>query len=1002
MKTLYYYFFVLSCTAMTLASCESTIGYLSNSASDITCSVDCEGYEKSERKHYHSFTSGEDISIGLGGIRRQREEDTTDHVIFLNQKSQYGLSAKILDPVVNEYYKISILRKDPTKAACLVVAGKNASSLYIANRDASKTLDNGWEELYTEFEVPPHSGDITVFAWIAKGDSAYFDDLKITKRRRKTYAKHDPIRSLNLFFSDKKVSKFKRAKAVAYAEGVHFSDGNWNKGVFVTSIGPIPIKARFKGDWLDHLIGNKWSFRIKVRKGKTFKRMREFSVQSPESRYFLHEYLSHQLILNEGLLTPRYEFAPLYFNKTSRGVFAIEEHFSKQLLEYNLRREGPILKFDEDPMWRNNALHRGLTKVKGWQTFPNFETSKIVPFGSSQVQKNEKFKSNFLIGHSLLYQFQDRSAPIDELFEIDKLAKYLALLDLHGGKHGAIWHNLRFYFNPISCKLEVINYDNFTDNFGHPDHQFPPAVGLDVNPKGESFKSKHFYNYFLSSKKLREQYLMYLKKYTSEGYINSFYDKVEPKINEYLVLIKTEFPDYSLDRNFLLDNAKTLRAQIVTIEDQHNSGFYDSLKLTDIIENFTQKYFAHMFQYYTNAYYSKNENQGKLRIENYTTAHIRPLRLLNKRSRPLYNFIDVEPIGIFRKEAHTKEFNIPFFEKAVFIEFEEQDSSTTFKVEITPWQKNISKSPYQNLKGSLTSNPLQLFAERNDTLFLKKGTYQLTNKILIAEDKTVIIEAGVTLDLIKNAAIVSHAPLFFKGTKTSPIEFLSSDKSSNGIVVLQANRKSKVEYTRFFNLNTFSLDGWNLSGAVNFYESDVVIKNSTFEGNSCEDALNIIKSDFEVDSCRFLDIFADAFDSDFCTGILKNSLFNHVGNDAIDFSTSQIKIEDCTIQNISDKGISGGEQSTLWVKNCTIDNCNIGAASKDLSEVSLTNVSITNSKYGLVALQKKPEYGPAKIITQQFTMNNCEVELLIEKNSSVNLNGRVVKGVKEKIAEMFY
>ena len=75
---------------------------------------------------------------------------------------------------------------------------------------------------------------------------------------------------------------------------------------------------------------------------------------------------------------------------------------------------------------------------------------------------------------------------------------------------------------------------------------------------------------------------------------------------------------------------------------------------------------------------------------------------------------------------------------------------------------------------------------------------------------------------------------------------------------------------------------------------------------------------------------------------------------------------------------------------------------KDLSEVYLTNVSITNSKYGLVALQKKPEYGAGKLITENFSISNCEIELLIEKGSSVNLNGKVTEGTKKKVAEMFY
>ena len=49
----------------------------------------------------------------------------------------------------------------------------------------------------------------------------------------------------------------------------------------------------------------------------------------------------------------------------------------------------------------------------------------------------------------------------------------------------------------------------------------------------------------------------------------------------------------------------------------------------------------------------------------------------------------------------------------------------------------------------------------------------------------------------------------------------------------------------FTGLNTLSYKGWELTGGVTFYESDVRIKNCVFEKNKCEDALNIICSKFE-------------------------------------------------------------------------------------------------------------------------------------------------------------
>ena len=287
-------------------------------------------------------------------------------------------------------------------------------------------------------------------------------------------------------------------------------------------------------------------------------------------------------------------------------------------------------------------------------------------------------------------------------------------------------------------------------------------------------------------------------------------------------------------------------------------------------------------------------------------------------------------------------------------------------------------------------------------MILKKGNYILSRKVLIPKGKIVVFDPGVKLDLVDSAAIVSESTVFFNGTEDEPIQIFSSDSSANGFVVLQAPEKSFVNHTVFSGLNTFDFKGWTLSGAVNFYESDVDFNYCTFEKNLCEDALNIIRSHFNVSNSNFFSIYADAFDSDFCSGVLKQSTFNKVGNDAIDFSTSQIRIEDCVISEIADKGISGGEDSQLEVINCQISASNIGVASKDLSLVTLGNVSIKDCNYGLVALKKKPEYGGATIEGKEIQLENCNTQHLIEKKSTLQLNGKTIIGSQKDVSKLFY
>ena len=175
--------------------------------------------------------------------------------------------------------------------------------------------------------------------------------------------------------------------------------------------------------------------------------------------------------------------------------------------------------------------------------------------------------------------------------------------------------------------------------------------------------------------------------------------------------------------------------------------------------------------------------------------------------------------------------------------------------------------------------------------------------------------------------------------------------------------------------------GWNLTGAVNFYEADVKITNCNFLNNVCEDMLNIVRSKFYVEDCLFKNTFADAFDSDFSTGVANKCIFEKTNNDAIDFSGSVVTISNCEMKQISDKAVSGGEKSTLTIKNVNIDGASIGLASKDLSTLEVDGANINNCKYGILQLQKKPEYGPSKINIKKAKIENCEIKYLNKRKS---------------------
>tara|TARA_B100001146_G_C16053362_1_gene378883 strand:- start:173 stop:811 length:639 start_codon:yes stop_codon:yes gene_type:complete len=197
-------------------------------------------------------------------------------------------------------------------------------------------------------------------------------------------------------------------------------------------------------------------------------------------------------------------------------------------------------------------------------------------------------------------------------------------------------------------------------------------------------------------------------------------------------------------------------------------------------------------------------------------------------------------------------------------------------------------------------------------------------------------------------------------------------------------------------------NGWELTGAITFYESPVQIDDCQFVGSRSEDSLHIMRSEFIIRNTAFSHSFSDALDTDFCEGKIIESSFFHCGNDAVDMSGSIVHVKDLTINGVGDKGLSAGENSEMFVHRVNIKNAKIGLASKDLSRVSVDQLKIDNSHYGLVAFQKKPEFGGGLIEATHLEMKNLKTPYLVEEKSTIVINHKKINTYQENVKKILY
>ncbi len=948
--------------------------------------------------------TGRDADFRIGNVA-QLVRDTSKsgkNSLRLDPKHPYGLNYKIPNVNKDESVDISVWYSGPGKLV-LVASHKDAKYFY-RKSGVDVPANDEWRELQLSVSIPPSMNreDLNIYVWNPGKDPVYVDDFKFTYKKYKSYPSFSTNESLHLLIDTMDMISLERKRDEAFANGIlETQDQDFVNGIMYYNDTLLPIEIRLKGDWLDHLEGRKWSFRIKVRKQNTWKNMTAFSLQTPLSRDFLNEYVAHELYEKSDMLTTRYGFVPITLNGTSLGVYAWEEHFDKQLIESSNRREGPILKFEESLFWTSQKVF-----IQDTQYFrlPFLEASDVVPFKMSRTLADPTLRDGFTNGFNLMNQNRLGLKNVSEIFDVERLATYYALMDLTRGFHGLAWHNQRHYYNPVLCRLEPIFFDAYTEG-GVVEHTEKAIAGMfNVDPNARNLFETLFWMRNYQDSVFLKHYIIKLAELSDPLWINDFLQEKNNEISRYEGMIKKEFVDYKYDRGFILENAKMIRQllpeYINLVKNKPDYASFDPLKIN--YRPYSNIYDPRFPASYVNVYLQDSiANEYRVKLDNFYPLDIEVIgyganeKIMDRR------FSEVSVVGPFKRIFPVSElFSVPPGNKYVFFRVRGHDER--FATPILPYPAAQNSTPEQELFSGLALPDVPFIQVEGVQMLINSGKHVAYEPLVIPAGYTLVFEAGCEIDFRNGSFLISKSPIVMNGTKDNPIRIISSDNSANGFTVLQAKGHSYLNFVEFIGLNTLSYKGWNLTGAVNFYESDVDINEVLFANNVCEDALNTIRSEFIVMNSNFTNTFADAFDSDFCTGLVEKVKFNNIGNDAIDFSGSVVDIKDCLITKAGDKGVSAGEGSTLTVYETRIEVANIGFASKDNSAIVLDNCSANQVNYGLLALQKKPEYGPASIKTSGFNSDGAKTLFLIERFSKLNLNGTIIQGNETKLAELFY
>ena len=176
-------------------------------------------------------------------------------------------------------------------------------------------------------------------------------------------------------------------------------------------------------------------------------------------------------------------------------------------------------------------------------------------------------------------------------------------------------------------------------------------------------------------------------------------------------------------------------------------------------------------------------------------------------------------------------------------------------------------------------------------------------------------------------------------------------------------------------------------GGINFINSNVVLDNVYINNSNNEDGINIINSNSIVSNIYFENIKADAFDLDFGELEFKNIDCKNINNDCLDISGAKVKGSNLFSENTFDKGVSVGENSTVFISNIKTKNNNVGIAVKDGSNAEFDYINFEKNNFDIILFNKKQEFLKPSLDVKN--LNNVDLKKILQsKNTKLKINNK--------------
>ncbi|MBW7874636.1 MAG: CotH kinase family protein [Candidatus Cloacimonetes bacterium] len=711
------------------------------------------------------------------------------------------------------------------------------------------------------------------------------------------------------------------------------------------------VKAliRLKGDLSDHWDSEQFSLRVDIQNRLTWNEYSQFSLQHPSTRHYLAAWMFQRHLKHEGILGVGAEFIRFTLNQNYMGVYLLEEHFSKAFLRNRNKEDGPILKLDEAPMWKEvfhfNDSTSGLLESEGKRE-RDIRGAGISVYGGGRFSEDLKIEATNAL-YSLIHGIQSPS----EVLDIEKMAKYLALLDLYGAGHAASWHNLRFYFDPKSKKLEPVGFDSDYQRMRH-------ILGISGSWTQSPVPFPDpWLKLLFSDKALLSTYVKELNRLIGSAAIQEFLALCDAELGEHLDIVREDWARFGFDEDVLMDNRSWIARQL------------DPIRLLDV---WLQEVSPQRLCFYYRSVFALPVRIEGIEVEGLPyTGLQRPLELspreLGTRSPVLGPICQKAPGQfVFPPESVLK-------------------AKVRARVIGHPQSKTVvlnRESPPVLQKDRPGQIP-DWIQFSGHIARVKEGSYLLSEPLVLPDGISLHVDAGTEIRMQAQGLIVAQGPIHFHGEPDKTVKLINQDSPNGGLLVINAQSLSTLKHVKFLGLEEPMFEGRSYTGGVSFSRSGFYMEETVFKQSRSQYALQVIRSSFDGNRVQIINSQFNGLAVDYSSGVLRQSDLTGNASIGISVSGSQIRLEFVKVAGSAAHCVRAQDNSELFVLDSGFLGCRLGLSAYDSTRVQLERVSFRDHEVAISAFVSKEGYGVPEVFGRHLIMDSVKREAVSEEGALV-------------------